>query len=569
MLFSSLSRMLASSRHKNSRRAIAKTHNAKHLFIFTVMACAVLIGGCSKGLSNAEKGLRDNELYIANADEPESIDPHIATGSPDNNVIIAMFEGLVTLDPKDLKPSPGVAERWEVSDDGLVYTFYLRPNAKWSNGEPLTAEDFVFSWRRALTPTLGNEFAYMMYPLKNAKAFHEGLITDFDAVGVKAVNATTLKVELEHPTPYFIQLPDHHSFYPVHESTIKKFGAIDDPTTKWTRAGNIVSNGPFVLTDWKINQSMTLSKNTHYWDADTVRLNALHFFPINDQQAEERAFRTGQVHLTYSPQMANEKIATYRDNHPEVFRAYYTYSSYYYIFNVKREPFNDVRVRRAFSMAVDRESIVKNVTKGGEIPTYTVIPPDPDGYKPKSYYRYDPEAARKLLAEAGYPNGEGFPSFEIHYNTLETHQKVAVAVQQMLKTNLNVDVKLHNEEWKVYLNTQSSHNFDMSRQAWIADYADPSNFFELFLSYGGNNHSQWANPQYDELIEQSGRILDEEERFKLFEQANKLLSDEVPVLPIYLYSDLNLVQPYVKNWHSNILHRHHYKTVYLDKPETH
>lgn len=542
----------------------------KITLLFTLALLLTAACGCTKNsLTNAEQGLLDNELYIANADEPESIDPHIATGSPDNNIILGLYEGLVTLDPKTLKPSPGVAESWTVSEDGLVYTFKIRDNAKWSNGDTLTAKDFVFSWRRALTPTLGSEFAYMMYPIKNAKAFNTGEITDFNEVGVNAVSPSVLRVELAHPTPYFIQLPDHHSFYPVHEGTIKKHGAIDDPTTKWTRAENFVGNGPFTLSEWKINQSITMVKNPHYWDAETVSLNALHFFPITDQQAEERAFRTGQVHLTYSPQMANEKIATYRDNHPEVFRSYYTYSSYYYIFNTQRAPFNDVRVRKAFSLAVNRESIVKNITKGGEIPTYTVIPPDPQGFIPNQYYQYNPEQARALLAEAGYPNGEGFPTFFIHYNTLETHQKVAVAVQQMLKTELNIDVQLHNEEWKVYLNTQSSHNFDMSRQAWIADYADPSNFFEIFLSYGGNNHSQWNNAEYDALIERSGKILDQNKRFELFEKANKLLSDEMPVLPLYLYSDLNLVQPYVKNWHANILHRHHYKTVYFDTSETH
>lgn len=541
-------------------------------FLSAVLAFGLIVGlvsSCSKNsLTNAEQGLLDNELYIANADEPESIDPHIATGSPDNNIIIGLFEGLITLDSKTLEPTPGVAERWNISEDGRIYTFYLRKNAKWSNGDPLTAKDFEFSWRRALTPALGNEFAYMMYPIKNAKAYNTGEIKQFDKVGVKAVSEYELQVQLENPTPYFLLLADHHSLYPVHEATIKQHGAIDDPTTKWTRAENMVSNGAFSLSEWKINQSITLKKNPHYWDAETVRLNAIHFFPITDQQAEERAFRTGQVHLTYSPQMANEKIANYRDNHPEVFRAFYTYSSYYYIFNTKRPPFDDVRVRKAFSMAVDRDSIVRNITKGGEIPTYTVIPPDPAGYKPKQYYGYNPEKAKALLAEAGYPNGEGFPTFYIHYNTLETHQKVAVAVQQMLKTALNVDVKLHNEEWKVYLNTQSNHNFDMSRQAWIADYADPSNFFELFLSYGGNNHSQWSNPDYDALIEESSNTLDQEKRFELFEEANKLLSDETPVLPLYLYSDINLVQPYVKNWHPNILHRHHYKTVYLAQPET-
>ncbi|MDO6421171.1 peptide ABC transporter substrate-binding protein [Saccharophagus degradans] len=536
---------------------------------FVLLATTLMfVGACSKNtLTNVEKGNRDSELYIANADEPESLDPHVASGSPDANIILGLFEGLASLDPKTLEPSPGVATHWDISEDGKVYTFYLRENAKWSNGDNVTAHDFIYSWRRALQPALAAKFAYMMYPIKNAEAFNTGKLTDFNEVGVKALTDYTLEITLAHPTPYFILLLDHHSFYPVHKATIEKHGEIDNPNTLWTRAENFVGNGPFTLAEWKINQHIKLAKNPHYWDANTVKLNALHFLPITDQQAEERAFRTGQVHLTYSPQMANEKIATYRDNHPDVFQAYYTYSSYYYIFNTKRAPFDNIKVRQAFSMAIDRESITKNVTKGGEIPTFSVIPPDPQGYKPKAYYGYNPEKAKLLLAEAGYPNGKGFPTFYIHYNTLETHKKVAVAVQQMLKNVLNIDVQLHNEEWKVYLSTQKNHNFDVTRQAWIADYADPSNFFEIFLSYGGNNHSQWDNKQYDALVEEAARTMDSAKRFKLFEQANKILADEMPIMPIYLYSDINLVQPYVKNWHPNILHRHHYKTVYLDPPE--
>jgi len=533
-----------------------------HLLLSCVLALSI---GCGKKeMTNVEYGNENQILFIANGEEPQGIDPHITTGSPDFNVITSMFEGLTTLHEKTLEPIPATAENWQISDDRLTYTFKIRDNAKWSNGDNLTAQDFVYSWKRALSPGLGNQYAYMMFYVENAEQFNLGKTDDFSKVGVKALDNKRLEVKLVNPTPYFLQVLEHHTYFPVHQATIEKFGKIDDRISKWTLPGNIVSNSAFTLKRWEINKVIEVEKNPQYWGADAVRLNGIHFFPIDNQQTEERAFRSGQVHLTYTPQMAIEKIATYEKEKPQFLRKKLVYSNYYYLLNTTRKPFDDVRVRKALAYAVDRESLVKRVTKGGEIPAYYFVPPDPSGHQPKSYFAYNPEKARELLAEAGFPNGEGFPAIDILFNTHDNHRKVALAVQQMWNKNLNIEANLLNQEWKVYLNTQQNLQFDVSRKGWIADYLDPSNFYELMLSYGGNNDTGWKSEHYDQLVLNAQSAKTDTERFSLFEQANKILADEMPIVPLYFMADLNLVQTNVKNWYPNVLHRHPYKNVYLE-----
>lgn len=531
-----------------------------------LLAAGVLaLSGCSeKSLTNVEYGNQNQVLYIANGDEPQALDPHITTGAPDFHVISSMFEGLTALNPKTLELEPGAAASWELSDDLMTYTFHMQPEGRWSNGDPVTAQDFVYSWQRAMSPELANQYAYMMYFIEGAEAFGQGETTDFSTVGVKALDDKTLQVKLTSPTPYFLQILDHHTYYPVHPATIEKFGGMTARVSKWTLPGNLVSNNAFKLKHWELNKVIEVVPNEHYWDADVVKLKGIHFYPISQQQVEERAFRSGQVHLTFTPQMAIEKIATYDQNEPELIHKDPGYSNYFYIFNTTREPFDDVRVRKALSYAIDRESLVKRVTKGGEVPAYHFVPPDPEGHQPKSYFTYDVEKAKALLAEAGFPNGEGFPAFDILYNTHDNHRKIALAIQQMWRTNLNIQANLTNQEWKVYLNTQQNKDYDVSRKAWIADYLDPSNFYDLLLSYGGNNDTGWKSAEYDALVEEAQHELDTTKRWALYEQANKILSDEMPIAPLYFTSDINLIRPNVKNWYGNVLQRHPYKTVYLE-----
>jgi oligopeptide transport system substrate-binding protein len=523
-------------------------------------ALIVSITGCG------QSGGGESVLRAGNGDEPEDLDPQITTGMPENNIIRALFEGLVRKDPETLEPIPGVAESWSLSDDGTVYTFRIRPDAKWSNGDPVTAADFVYSWQRALSPALANEYAYMLYPIKNAEAYHTGELDDFARVGVEATDTRVLSVELNDPTAYFLQLLDHHSMYPVHQATIEQFGAMDEPGTRWTRPGNLVGNGAFTLTDWEVNRVIRVAPNPHYWNAETVELDGVEFYPISDMKTAERMFRAGQLDVTLGGYLSPSKIVTYRKERPEQIQITPTYATYYYEFNTTREPFDEVKVRRALAMAIDRASIVKNVTRAGERTAHALTPPDPNGYQPPEGVSFDPERARQLLAEAGFPDGDGFPEFELLYNTLENHRRIAVAIQQMWKKHLNIDATLTNTEWKVYLNTRDNMEHDIARAGWVADYLDPNNFLDLMTSYNGNNDTGWSNPEYDRLIREANRTLDTDERFALFRRADQMLSEHMPVIPIFYYSDTYLVAERVKGWHNNLLKYHPYQEMSIVEP---
>lgn len=526
---------------------------------------SVLVG-CSSGDSNpVQTGIDNQVLHRGNADEISALDPHITTGMPEYRIQMAIFEGLVSKSGKTLEPVPGVAERWEVSEDATRFTFYLRDNAKWSDGTALTAKDFVQSWRRALLPALGNQYAYSMYVIKNAEAFHKGEISDFSQVGVQALDETTLQVDLNSPTPYFLTLLDHHSMFPVPVHIIEKLGELDDRTSNWTKPEHFVGNGPFVVTEWVPNKILTVEKNNNYWDADKVKLNAVKYYPIQQLTTEERTFRAGQLHLTND--LPIEKIQTYKEENPEVLRSFPYFGTYYYRFNTSKKPLDDVRVRQALTYAIDRELLVERVTKGGQLPAYSLTPPNAQGYMARAKVKQDVELARTLLADAGYPNGEGFPRLEILYNTYEDHKVIAVALQQMWKKALNIDVILQNQDWKVYLASVRGMDYQIARAGWIGDYLDPNTFLDMFVTDGGNNNTGWSNPRYDELIQMAANTASQEQRYEYFQQAEAILMDEVPIMPIYIYTRNYLVHPSVKNLHDNILDYHPYKDIYLERNE--
>ncbi len=535
----------------------------KRLCVLAVLLLLPLFfTACSnKNQTKVSEGTKNQILHFGNGAEPQDLDPHIVTGVPEHNIISSLLEGLVTEDPKDLSLKPGMAESWRISDDHMTYVFMIRKNVQWSNGDPFTANDFVYSFRRILSPGLAGEYAYMLYYLKNAEMYHKGKINDFRKVGVMATDRHTLKVTLERPTPFFLSILVHFSTFPVHKGTIEAFGAMDRRGSKWTRPENYVGNGPFVLEKWELNKVIVVKKNPLYWDSKTVRLNEVHFYPIDNLATEERMFRAGQLHVTST--IPSEKISVYKKENPEVLEISPYLGTYYYLFNTLREPFTDPRVRQAFAMSIDRGKIVENITKGGQIPAYSFTPPNTAGYTPEAKIIYDIEKARKLLALAGYPNGKDFPETEILYNTSEGHRKIAVAIQQMWKTALNVNVTLTNQDWKVYLSSRKTKNYSIARAGWIGDYADPNTFLDMFVTEGGNNHSGWSNPDYDALILEAGKTVDPKKRFDIFQKAEKLLLDEAPILPIYTYTSLTLISPDVKGWHSNILDHHPYKYVHL------
>ena len=529
---------------------------------FLMLMLFISLTGCGSGESNISLGNRTGILYWGNGTEPASLDPHIATGVPEHHIMSSVMEGLVLKDRKSLEPRPGVAESWSISDDGRVYTFKLRDDARWSNGDPHIANDYVWSWWRALQPALGNQYAYMLFPIKNAKRYYDRETEDFGDVGVKALDQRTLQVTLTNPTPYFLQLLDHYSLFPVHQATIEKFGNADQRGTRWSYEGNLVSNGPFKLDEWKINRHITVTRNLHYWDNDNVALNGIVFKPVENTVTEERMFRAGQLHVTSN--VPADKISTYRKSNSTELKIAPYLGTYFYRLNIKTPQLQDRRVRRALGMAIDREKLVENITKGGQIPAYTMTPPGTMGYYPTSTLAFDPEGAKNLLSEAGYPNGEGFPTIEILYNTNEGHRKIAVALQEMWKDYLNIDIKLLNQEWKVYLATESAGDYQMSRGGWIGDYVDPNNFLDMFLCGGGNNRTGWCNEEYDRLIlEVAPSQSSHEERLAVFQQAETMLLDDMPIIPVYTYTSVKLVDSSVENLDGNIMNQAMYKDIYL------
>jgi oligopeptide transport system substrate-binding protein len=538
----------------------------KLVALLAVTGLILTLSGCGDYQSNVESGNREGTLHWGNGTEPQSLDPHIATGVPEHHIISSLMEGLVHKDGETLEPRPGVAKSWDISADGRVYTFYLRQDARWSNGDLHNAHDYVWSWWRALQPALGNLYAYMYFPIANAKAYYDGEISDFSQVGVKALDDYVLQVTLTEPIPYFLQLLDHYSTYPVHRATIEKFGKADQRGTRWTFEGNIVGNGAFQLKEWKINRRITVERNPHYWNAENVRLNQVVFYPTENVTTEERMFRAGQLHYSGIP---SDKIQAYSQSDDPSLRIQPYLGVYFYRLNVDKPQLSDKRVRRALGMTINRDQLVSQITKGGQIPAYAITPPGTMGYYPESDLTFDPEGAKKLLAEAGYPNGEGFPTTEILYNTSEGHRKIAVALQQMWKKHLNIDVVLLNQEWKVYLDTVSNHHYEIARAGWIGDYVDPNNFLDMFLCNGGNNRTRWCNPEYDQIIlQQVPKAKTHQQRLELFQKAETILLDEMPVIPIYIYTSNNLVHSTVKNFGRNILNQANYREMYLESEKT-
>jgi oligopeptide transport system substrate-binding protein len=528
-----------------------------------VLGLGVLVSaGCLKRETAVQRGNRDQVLHRGIGYEVTELDPHLVTGVAEGNVLRALFEGLVTEDPVDLHPVPGVAERWEVSTDGLVYTFHLRANARWSNGEPVTAGDFVASFQRILTPTLAADYANMLYLLQGAEAFHKGTTTDFAKVGAVALDPRTLRLTLEHPAPYFLSLITNPPWYPVPLATIAKHGATARRGNGWTRAGRIVTNGPFTLKKWATHQVIVAEKFPGYWDAATVRLNAIHFYPLDSVDAEERAFRAGQLHLTEFAPVS--KIDAYRKDAPQLLRLDPYLGTYFYRINTRRPPFTDARIRRALALAVDRDAIVTKVMRGGQRPARALTPPGTAGYTATAGIPTDVAAARRLLAEAGFAGGKGLPPVDLLYNSSENHRVVAEALQEMWRRELGIDVRLTNQELKVTHAARRAGDFQILRGDWIGDYLDPATFLDIFRSDSGNNYTGWSHPEYDAALFAAARTVDPTARLALFQKAEALLLEAAPFIPIFHYTHVFLLQPAVKGWHPNLLDHHPYKHVWLE-----
>ncbi len=495
---------------------------------------------------------------FGNGAEPKDLDPHIVTGVPEHHILLNMFEPLVAMDPKTLAPIPGVATSWKVSKDLKTYTFTLRKDAKWSNGEAITAADFVYSWTRLLTPATAAEYAYQAYYMKNGKAFNEGKLKDASQLGFKAIDPYTLEVQLEAPTPFFLGLLNHHSLYPVPKSVVEKHGS------RWTRPENMVSNGAFILDKWEMNKVISLKKNETYWDKTKVSLDRVNFHPVEKQDTEEKLFRSKELHTTN--ELPLEKIPFWQADKSGVYQQSPYLGIYHYWLNVGKAPLDNKLVRQALNLGFDRERIVKYVTRGGQEPAQGFTPPGAGGFFPKARLPKDGSSiakAKELLAKAGYPGGKGLPKIELLYNTSDAHKKIAEAMQQMWKTNLGIDVVLVNQEWKVYLDSQTQKNYMVSRAGWIGDYNDANTFLDMFMSDNGNNKAGFKNAKYDELLTKAANEKNAKKRLEFFQEAEGILMEELPTIPIYVYTRVYLKSKDVQGWYPNILDYHPLKYVSL------
>ncbi len=540
-------------------RPASASASASRLVLVGLLALATLATACRPRQTAVEAARADQTLHLGNGAEPGDLDPHLATAYTEFNILIALGEGLTAIDETSGEPVPATAASWEISGDGLRYTFRLRPDAKWSNGDPVTAADFLFSFERILRPALASEYAYMLHPVRGAEAFNNGDTSDFATVGFAAPDARTLVIELASPTPYFLGLVAHQAWFPVHPPTVLAHGRIDQRGTAWTRPENYVGNGAYRLVSWAPNSRIVVERHPHHYSDPAEGIRRVVFYPTDNIRADEAAFRAGQRHVTYD--LLPDRIATYRAQTPSPLRIDPLLETLYLRFNTTRRPLDDVRVRRALALAIDREAIATSVLQGSRLPAHHYVPPGTGGFKSTSRQPHDPETARALLAEAGFPGGRGFPRFEVLMNTDDVNVRILSAIQAMWKRELGIDVGLVNQDFRVYLDTMKGLRYDIARARWIGDYDDPNTYLDMFVSGGGNNQTGWSSPDYDRLIARAASTTDPVARFALFHEAEALLLAEAPIAPVVFGARVHLVHPDVHGWQPSLLGVRRYQTL--------
>ena len=481
------------------------------------------------------------ELVRGNGTEVATIDPHKSQGVPESHVIRDLLEGLVNQDGEG-NTIPGVAESWETTDN-KTFTFHLRKDAKWSNGNPVTAEDFVYSWQRAVDPATASPYAwYMEYTkMANAKDIVAGK-KDKSELGVKAVDANTLVVELETAVPYFVMMMGHTTMKPVHKATVEEFG------DQWTKPDHFVGNGAFSVDKWVVNERLVLKRNDQYWNNDKTVLNKVTFLPIENQVAEMNRFLSGEIDFTN--ELPTEHFKRLQKEYAEDVSVAGNLCTYYYIFNTKKAPFDDVRVRQAISYAIDRDIVTGAILAQGQKPAYFLTPEITAGFDPElpAYGKMSQKErnaeAERLLEEAGY--GKDNPlKFNLLYNTSENHKKIAVALGSMWKKTLGLSVTLENQEWKTYLSSKDSGDFEVARAGWCGDYNEASSFLTLMKSNNTTGGVHYDSAAYDKIIDKALNSTSEEERKALYLEAEALMANDMPIAPIYQYVKSRLLNPHV------------------------
>lgn len=516
---------------------------------------AALLAGCGRAPDRAE-------LVLINGAEPELFDPPLITAQATSRIAYALFEGLTSYDSKGVS-QPGVAERWEISPDGLRYTFHLRIDARWSNGDPVTAEDFLYSWRRTLLPATASEYSYQLYYIRGAKAFGEGKTTDFSTVGVRAPDAYTVEITLENPTPFFLDLCAFSTLLPVHRATVEKH-------SDWaSKPAHFTGNGAFVLREWRPFDRVRLEKNPRYWNAAKVALKSVDVIPAPRPHTAFNFYATGLADVMMDKGLAPTPLLGELKKRPD-FHAAPFLGNYFLRFNVTRKPFDDPRVRRAFCLVMDKASLVERITRAGERPATSFVPPGAGmGYEPPPSPERNVAEARRLLAEAGFPEGRDFPvRYYLYRADSDLDRDIAVELQSTLRRELGVTIQLAQQEYTVYLNSQSQLDYDISRSSWVGDYNDPNTFLDMFVSGGGNNRTGWTNKRYDELIAAAGREVDGKKRYDLFREAERILiTEDPPICPLYYYVGIQLYDPEkLGGIEPNLLDEHPIKAIHWKKP---
>lgn len=490
------------------------------------------------------------EIRIANGSDLQAIDPQITNGIPELRVQETLFEGLLRQDAATREMGPACAESYTLSADGRIWTFRLRPGLSWSNGDPLTAEDWVYSLRRAMSPALGAPYNYFYALIDGAPAYQSGKETDFSTVGVRALDALTLEIRLAEPAHHFSRLLENNAFYPVHRATIEAAGRIDQRGTGWDKPETFVGNGPYVLEEWRPNSHVSMRRNPRYRLAGEVRTERIVFQSNPDMLAAERAFAAGQVDIV--PGVPPLVVERYTKEFPDKLRIDPFSGVYYLSLNTRSGPLADARLRRALALVIDREALVTNVLRSGQKAAYCFVPPTLEAGRAGPHFEEDVAEARRLLAEAGYPGGAGLPELEFLFNTSETHKQIAEALQQMWGDALGVRIRLASVEWKVFLAQRFSGNYQMARSGWIGIYEDPRAFLELFVTGGGNNDPGWSDPEYDSLLRKAASLQNPEARRAVYAEAEERLMRAMPIIPVYFYTQPILFAPDVRGFEPQV-----------------